>query len=129
MTWGPAALWAAVLFLLSSVPDAPGAVWFASVPAADKVAHATLYGVLGATLAWANHRGGRGSSRTADVLVVGLGVLYGASDEWHQSFVPGRETSAADFTADVVGLAIGYVVTKRVLRGSRSLSFDSGPSA
>lgn len=117
MTWGPAALWAAVLFLLSASPDVPGAGWLAVVPWADKVAHAGLYAVLGATLAWANHRGGRRSSRTADVLVVGVGAAYGAVDEWHQSLVPGRDASSADFTADVVGLAIGYVVTKRVLRG------------
>ncbi|MBW3534715.1 MAG: VanZ family protein [Gemmatimonadetes bacterium] len=129
MTWGPAALWATVLFLLSSVPDVPGPGWLVSLPAADKVAHAVLYGVLGATLAWANHRGGRDSSRAADVLVVGLGALYGASDEWHQSFVPGRDTSAADFTADVVGLAVGYVASKHFLRGRGLRSSDPVSSA
>lgn len=127
MTWGPAALWAAVLFLLSATPDVPGSSWLSVMPGADKVVHAVLYAVLGATLAWASHRGGHGSRRTADAVVLGVGVLYGASDEWHQSFVPGRDASSADFAADVVGLAVGFVVTRRVLRGRHAA--PSSPDA
>ena len=31
---------------------------------------------------------------------------YGVSDEWHQSFVPGRESSALDWLADSLGGAV-----------------------
>jgi VanZ family protein len=31
---------------------------------------------------------------------------YGASDEWHQSFVPGRSTDVRDWIADTIGAAL-----------------------
>ena len=37
--------------------------------------------------------------------VVGLGVLYGVSDEWHQSFVPGRTAEWGDVRANAIGAA------------------------
>ncbi|ATG90843.1 VanZ family protein [Methylomonas koyamae] len=43
--------------------------------------------------------------------------LYGLSDEWHQSFVAGRESSALDWLADTLGGLCGglacYWYTKR----------------
>ncbi|MBI4352838.1 MAG: VanZ family protein [Candidatus Omnitrophica bacterium] len=35
------------------------------------------------------------------------GVLYGAFDEWHQSFVPGRDPSLYDGLADAAGVLAG----------------------
>jgi VanZ family protein len=35
--------------------------------------------------------------------------LYGASDEWHQSFVPGRYPAVSDWLADAAGIVIGYM--------------------
>jgi VanZ family protein len=54
------------------------------------------------------------------VVFVGIGVLYGVSDEWHQSFVAGRNPSAADLAADVAGIVLGYTavvmhLTRKVL--------------
>jgi VanZ family protein len=95
-------LWAAVLFLLSSAPDLPGPSW---VPYGDKVAHLGLYGILGGSLAWGRESSGRG---VPHALLIVLGVLYGLSDEWHQSFVPGRTPSLGDLAADGVGVLVGY---------------------
>lgn len=43
--------------------------------------------------------------------------LYGISDEWHQSFVPGRDSDIADWLADTVGgvifLGLYYWYNKR----------------
>ena len=36
-----------------------------------------------------------------------IAVAYAASDEWHQSFVPGRSPDAADWFADAVGALAG----------------------
>ena len=34
-------------------------------------------------------------------------LLYGISDEYHQSFVPGREAGVADAIADTIGGFLG----------------------
>lgn len=104
--WGPAAVWAAVLFFLSALPDVDGSPLL--FQGEDKVVHAGLYAVLGATLAWGRLRSA--SLPPAWVLMV-LGLLYGASDEWHQSFVAGRDPSLGDWTADTVGVLLGYRIT------------------
>lgn len=113
--WGPAAIWAAVLFLLSSISDRPGIAW---LPIGDKIAHVALYGVLGAALAWSRWSG-RG--RPSHALLLGLGLLYGVSDEWHQSFVPGRTASLADLAADAVGVSLGYVTLLALMSRSSAL--------
>ena len=76
------------------------------IPHFDKVVHFAVYGLL-ATLVCRQGRGWRAAGWT--VLVVSV---YGASDEWHQSYVPGRSTELADWMADTAGaaLAVGAYV-------------------
>ena len=79
--WGPAALWAAVLFLLSELQGMPSVL-----PAGpDKLGHVALYLILSISLAWGRTRTGSG---VPGLLLLLMGVGYGALDEWHQSFVP-----------------------------------------
>lgn len=99
--WAPAAAWAGALFLVSAWPSA-GDV---SLPFSDKLAHVGVYAVLGATLAHGRRQSGPGAPHW---LLIVLGALYGASDEWHQSFVPGRDVSLGDWVSDVVGVVLGY---------------------
>ncbi len=110
--WGPAAVWAAVLFLLSSIPDT-GDIPFG---VSDRLVHFGLYSVLGVTLAHARVES-RGA--LAHWFLLLLGVAYGASDEWHQSFVHGRGPEMGDWIADVAGVAVGYVFIHRVWRAWR----------
>lgn len=42
-----------------------------------------------------------------------LCLLYGMSDEFHQSFVPDRTPSVLDVAADTVGACIGIVIRTR----------------
>lgn len=113
--WGPAVAWAAFLFFLSALPGVDGPPYL--FQGEDKVVHAGLYAVLGATLMW-------GRARTASpppvwALVV-LGLLYGASDEWHQSFVVGRDPSLGDWVADTVGVLLGYWLSSMMVRHAAS---------
>ncbi len=88
------------------------AMWFVSatshlpvdVGSSDKILHAAAYAVL-AALAF-RAAGGSGGTRAALVAVL-VAAAYGALDEYHQSFVPGRTASAADWLADACGAAIG----------------------
>lgn len=45
-------------------------------------------------------------------LVMGavFSVLYAASDEWHQSFVPGRTGHAIDVMVDSIGVVVAVIV-------------------
>lgn len=102
--WGPAAVWAAVLFLLSAWPDPRGPSWLALN---DKVVHFILFGVLGAALGLGRVWSG---SSVPHAFVLAVGALYGAADEWHQTFVPNRVPSMGDWYADVAGVFVGYVL-------------------
>lgn len=118
--WGPALLWAALIFAVSH----RSTVALPNVSNADKLSHAAAYAVLGAALAYALHRSG---VRRWALWTVALGWLYGASDEFHQSFVPGRSPDVADWVADAVGVLIGTFVYRRWLawRGPRSAARTS----
>lgn len=72
-----------------------------SYPGGDKVTHAIEYAGLGFLL-WK----ALGSAIRAFL----VGALYGASDEFHQWFVPGREAGVPDWIADLFGVSIGIVV-------------------
>jgi VanZ family protein len=107
--WALAALYCLAIFLLSSrTPQRLPASPFAH---ADKLVHAVEYAVLGGLLARA--LGGRGLGWTGCLLAVALAATYGASDEWHQSFVPGRDSSIADLVADTIGAGVGIVLVAR----------------
>ena len=112
--WGPAVLWAVVLFFLSE--GSPSG--FTLPIGADKVIHGALYLVLGLALGWARYRGG--AAIPASVLIL-MGLGYGALDEWHQSFVPGRDASMGDAVADGIGVIVGFAIF-----GRRALSFRGG---
>lgn len=101
MAWGPATFWAAVLFFLSS-QQLSGTLRF---PVNDKVVHFVLYAVLGGALAFGR---GRAGWTPGHLLLLSIGLLYGLSDEIHQSFVPSRTASLGDWLADAVGLLAGY---------------------
>ncbi|NOY54080.1 MAG: VanZ family protein [Deltaproteobacteria bacterium] len=67
----------------------------------DKLVHLFLYGGFGYLLLRAFHQDGQWTGRDAWVILIV--VLYGISDEWHQSFVPGRSVEALDVFADALG--------------------------
>ncbi|NWF37197.1 VanZ family protein [Mariprofundus sp. KV] len=103
--WGPLLLsYCALIFYLSSQPMLPVPDLFSIQ---DKFMHAAAYALM-ALLFW---RAGRfytadSACFTAAVLAlvcICFCALYGASDEWHQSFVAGRDASFFDWLADLFG--------------------------
>jgi VanZ family protein len=102
-----AAAWCAAIFALSAQPDIPGG-FLENIPYIDKIVHFTLYAVLGA-LTYNALRGERAASlkHYAFILAVVWATIYGASDEFHQNFVPGRNVEITDWLADTLGGAAG----------------------
>ena len=62
---------------------------------------------------------GRFSLRTRCLAAFFVAVAYGASDEFHQYFGPGRDCSGFDLLADIAGSAAGIYVFDRVIRALR----------
>ncbi|MEM7678152.1 MAG: VanZ family protein [Myxococcota bacterium] len=111
--YGPLILYAALIYWLSDQSTVP------STPGGDKTAHVVAYAGLGVLLArvWP-----RTMNAWLRLVFTCLGAgLYGVSDEWHQSFVPGRNAAFDDVLADVVGGTIGgaLFLTAQWFRKSR----------
>ncbi len=103
--WAPALLYAALIFTLSSL-SRPQDLVPPALLSFDKLLHLAEYAVLGGLLSRALGAAVRPPSR-AFALALLLGALYGASDELHQAFVPGRDASPFDWSADAAGTALG----------------------
>lgn len=101
----PAIIWAAAIFIQSSISDIPtpelGFDW------QDKVYHAIEYAILGFLLQRALFfQNNQLFKKYAGGFTWLLGSLYAISDEIHQYFVPGRSADVADALADIAGLSI-----------------------
>lgn len=106
----PAILCMAAFWLVS---DRPGDLVF-PVAGGDKIAHGIAYAVLAAAIRWGID--GTGGTRSATWIAWLAAAAYGALDEWHQSWVPGRFATVGDWIADAVGAAVGAVAADRFLR-------------
>ncbi len=121
--WLPAALWAASIFVASSRDWGPGAfdpsrygplgpliaAFFAALPAAlprDKAVHAVIFGIQALLLRAPSRRAPLPASAIA---FVGT-ALWGAIDEFHQGFVPGRSQDVWDWVADISGAALALLL-------------------
>ena len=96
-----------VIFYLSSQSTLPGPVRPFAVH--DKILHAVMFGGLSLLFlrAWKKE----GFAHAA-VLAIMATTLYGISDEFHQSFVPGRVADIWDVATDAVGSLVALVYRK-----------------
>mgnify|MGYP001617687795 FL=1 len=71
----------------------------------DKIIHIFLYLILAFLLSLSLNKSG--IKRYVFLLAFLISVFYGASDEFHQSFVPDRDVSLYDLLADAFGAFLG----------------------
>lgn len=105
-------LYCTALFWLSSTanPIHPEPAF----PGEDKLIHAGLYAGLAFVVSMGLRRRGRPVTPAVQFWApILFAALYGVSDEWHQSFVPGRTPDVWDATADAVGAILAQVVLWR----------------
>ncbi len=106
--WVLVALYAALIFVLSSLSHPDVYVPVLSIPYADKVLHALEYGLLGIlTYRAFRYAAGPWSAAHAAFLAIVASTAYGLTDEFHQSFVPLRDANVWDLVADCIGAAVG----------------------
>jgi len=76
----------------------------------DKVLHALVYAALGFAFLFALSPAWRRQRPVAAVCAtVCFCLIYGISDEFHQSFISGRFSSGADLVADAAGGVVAAV--------------------
>lgn len=80
-----------------------------------KAGHVTEYAVL--TFLWVKTLLNTKLTQISALLFAGLiSLLYAASDEWHQTFVPNRTGHPIDIGMDSVGILLVLLVTMFALR-------------
>lgn len=102
--WAPVVLWAAVIFVLSSIPDLGTGLgtWDAVL---RKLAHIAEYAILGGLILRA--------ARNAPAAVL-LASAYATTDEVHQAFVTGRHGSPLDWLIDTAAAVLGVALAARL---------------
>jgi len=116
LLWAPVALLLGYEFFLSA--QSPGGLppLGPSFPQEDKVAHVAYFFLTG-LLAVRATRCGEGWSRVKTaVFLILAGLLWGCSDEIHQSFTPGRDVEIGDVLADTAGVALAVFLGEAILR-------------
>lgn len=101
---GPPVALMAVLWWSSSQPDAPGP------EVDDKLAHVLAYGLLAALWVRAQYFLTTWPIVRLTLTAMGASLGYGAIDELHQSYVPGRDASLLDLLADAAGAVLGALL-------------------
>ena len=115
--WLPPVAWMGLIFVLSAQPDLPSlgppGTW--SDTLFRKAGHVAAYGVL----AWLYQRAlcqRFPDSAASRAVSVGLAMVYGVTDELHQTFVPGRRGRLVDVVVDGIGAGSAILLGRWVKR-------------
>jgi VanZ family protein len=106
--WAPVIACMAVIFYASSIA---GKNIPAIFPNEDVLYHGSIYAILGLLFYRAlKNTDPRISGFRLLILTVVFGAVYGATDEFHQRFTPGRSCSGIDLAVDTAGSSIGAII-------------------
>jgi VanZ family protein len=112
----PALGWMAVIYSLSSLTSR-------EVPSGvidERAGHALEYAILAILVMIAVAGLARPEVRSHHFVIAGaVSMTWAVSDEWHQSFVPGRDPSIRDLAFDAIGASLALVLLALALRRGR----------
>ena len=116
--WLPVIAYVTLITIVSHQPNLRPPIEYIFWIQADKVAHVLEYSILGLLLARV-FRVSLAAPRALTLALVSIGCGLGVAvlDEYHQSFVPGRDSSVYDVMADGVGLTVAQLVYRVAARG------------
>ena len=104
----PLCLYWILIFVLTTLPSdsLPG------IGASDKINHLLAYFGLGVLLKLSLDFQTKYPSlkKRSSIYTIVIGSIYGALDEIHQIFIPGRSCEFIDWVADVAGITIGVFI-------------------
>ncbi|HMT12830.1 MAG TPA: VanZ family protein [Ignavibacteria bacterium] len=111
----PFLAWLLIIFIQSSFPavELPKVEVFS----ADKIVHMGVYGLLAALcfISFIHIEKQNLFTGSAYLWSAIITILYGASDEIHQYFVPNRSSELQDWLADIAGIIIMLALIKLFL--------------
>ncbi len=104
LVWLPTVAYCGLIFYLSS-QEIPIKVSLFAMQ--DKAIHFMEYGILSVLFFISLRKSTPGYNiKAIAILAIIFSGLYGVSDEVHQYFVPGRESSIGDVTANLIGAVV-----------------------
>ena len=120
VSWILVVVWTAIIFALSAIP---GSGLPPHPEPLNVVAHFCLYLVFGALLSYALSFTKLSLWKVA-LIALAIASLYGASDELHQLFVPGRHCDPFDWLTDTLGALVGvcgmvFFISSKIVSRSR----------
>lgn len=106
-----ALFWSGVIFAFSAMPTLPSAtkIWWDYL--LKKSAHITEYFILFLF----TYKALKPRVKRPYLIAFTYCFLYAASDEFHQSFVPGRHPSPLDVGFDTIGATASYMYHKKLI--------------
>lgn len=110
-----------LIYFLSAQPDLTSGLGLIDL-IGRKVIHAAEFGLL-----WWLWLRALGFRRPA--VAAGIALLYAVSDEYHQTFVPGRNGTPVDVLIDAGGLPIAWALDRRLRKRRKPGGERSEPAA
>ena len=105
-----------LIFFLSHQSSVPVPAWF---PHIDKFIHASAYALMG-LLVWRCVQHTSFADNQRILFSICFCSVYGMSDEWHQSFVVGRDSDVLDWLADTTGACLAVFIAQYWYRKLKS---------
>ncbi len=107
-----------LIYWLSDQPSLPSPLTFAHQ---DKLIHGAAYAIMGC-LSWRCLSNFFKRQLPLTIAALVYCIVFGLSDEWHQSFVSGRSSDVFDWLADTIGasIMIAWLSTKMARRLSKN---------
>lgn len=112
--WTPVVVWAVFIFVLSAYPTKQVSEVHLQDFIVKKTAHVIEYGIFAGLLYRAFKKNGV-KKRNAGIYSIFAALIYGASDELHQSFTPGRDPKLRDVAFDTIGAVFAIYIIWNLL--------------
>ena len=125
-TWVPPLALMGVIFALSAQSNLDSGLGVIDL-IGRKLVHAATYALL--CLLWWRALRTVMPEPPALATAVAIAVLYAVSDEYHQSFVPGREADPLDVLVDALGIAFALALVLNRARSRRTARRAPAPPA